>query len=240
MFLFPWDTIQQPLNIFGISLSVDDLRRYIYYFYAYVLLLLYYASLYHLFEKKVNDEEIGWERAISSGLSRFGSVILTHYLTMLLLSVLTLMLIVPGILFGINFSFYFEAAVLRKCNLKAALKYSMDLVVSQWWDVFGIWLGLSLALWILPKIVYMRLFILLANLIPGSPILSVISYFVSTLITAFSIAGSLVFFLNLDYLHHLPTENTPPGPAPIPAGGDAELESHARPDSTGINPSLST
>jgi len=209
-FLFPWDAsssgFQTPLTVNDIkALVIAALIRFI----VFNLFLFYFASLTHLFEKKILEEEIDWESALSNGLSRFGSVLLTEILATLLIQALALLLIVPAVIYGNYFSFYFQAAVLRNCNVIEALKYSKNLVIGQWWRVFAIWLVL---LSIQGIVLYAYAF--LGRFLLALPIVLVIYHSFKSILLAFTVAESVVFFLNLDFLHRLSTDHTQPALVP--------------------------
>ena len=70
--------------------------------------------------------------------------ILTGLLAMLIVFGLTLLLIVPGVIWVIYYSFFLFVVALRGLSGKPALDYSKAIVKGQWWRVFGYMLVIQL------------------------------------------------------------------------------------------------
>ena len=89
-------------------------------------------------EHSLTGESIGYRKALRLSFSRWGSVIGTSMLAGLILLGLTLLLIVPGIIWGVYYTFFVYVVALRSEGGKSALDYSKSLVKGHWWKVAGI------------------------------------------------------------------------------------------------------
>jgi uncharacterized membrane protein len=62
---------------------------------------------------------------------------LTQLLTALAILGLTLLLVVPGIIFAVYWAFTQQIATLTDKSGRDAMKYSKELVKGRWWKVVG-------------------------------------------------------------------------------------------------------
>jgi hypothetical protein len=142
-------------------------------------------------EKSVAGEDIRYSQALKKSFSRWGSVIGTNILAGIALLVLTLLLIVPGIVWGVYYSFSVYVVALRDVGGKEALDYSKSLVKGRWWRVFGNNFGLGILFSVFYFIVEIPFLV-----VP----MPIVHFTLIDIIYSFFIVASTVFFLNLDYL----------------------------------------
>ena len=146
-------------------------------------------------EGAISGTNLSWGDAMRKGFSRWGSAVGTSILAGFILLGLTLLLIVPGIIWTVYYTFWLYVVALRNIGGKTALDYSKNLVVGQWWRILGIIIVIALA-------------DLITNLIVGIPswflpdnlILNVLSDTTLDVISGLFTVTSIVFFLNTDYL----------------------------------------
>lgn len=180
--------------------------------------LLATIGIAYIVEQAIGGEKIGWTIALKHGFSRWGSAIGTSFVAGIILLGLTLLLIVPGIIWGVYYLFFVYVVALRMIGGKTALDYSKDLVKGQWWRVAGI----SLLIGILSFLVIFIITIPFA-LLPTHQIMNIISNTINDVLSALFIVMMLVFFLNTDYLKHpatvasgvVPVESEQHSPPPI-------------------------
>lgn len=144
-----------------------------------------------------------WGSALRKGFSRWGSAVGTSILSGLIILGLTLLLIVPGIIWAVYYTFWLYVVALRNIGGKTALDYSKNLVVEQWWRVLGIIIVIAIADLITGLIVNVPFWFL-----PDNLILNVLSNTTMDVISGLFTITSIVFFLNTDYLkNNVPSQN---------------------------------
>jgi hypothetical protein len=77
-------------------------------------------------------------KALSTMLARFGSLLGAGFVAGLISLLWMLLLVIPGIIAYVRFSFITHAVLIDGSDAGAALKESRDLVEGRWWVVFGI------------------------------------------------------------------------------------------------------
>jgi hypothetical protein len=152
-------------------------------------------SLAKLIESSVLDRPITWQQALWHALSRWGASFGTGFLAGRIVLGMTLLLIVPGIIWGLYYSFFVLVVALRGLSGKEALDYSKGIVRGQWWRVFGYMFVIEA----------LGLFACLAITVPFffTPEMRILDIFSDTLtdiVSALFLTMSIVFFLNNDYL----------------------------------------
>jgi hypothetical protein len=155
-----------------------------------------------IIDKSLAGENLPWRDALRFGFSKWAPVFGTNVLGGLIILGLTLLLIVPGIIWGVFYLFSVYVVSLRNISGKNALDYSKNLVVGQWWRVFGInaLLGIIGALFVV-AITY------LTKLISTNQFILIIPNFINYLVYSFIEVVMLLLFLNSDYLKNRPTDS---------------------------------
>jgi len=155
--------------------------------------------------KKILDKEkIDFKGALKKSLSKWPKVIWTSFLRGIFLIGLTLLLIIPGVIYSIYWAFVVYVVVLCDKSGKKVLNYSKSVVKGKWWKVFRIFLGLEIL-----SFLAMIILTILFQLIPEHFILDIFSNIMFDIISAFFVVVITVFFINLDNLKskELPKEN---------------------------------
>ncbi|MEG0773883.1 hypothetical protein [Clostridium sp.] len=138
-------------------------------------------------------EEANWREGLSRAFSRWGSSIGTSILAGLIILGMTLLLIVPGVIWSVYYSFFIYVVAIRNLGGKKALNYSKSLVKGQWWKVFGV-----LFLFNIINIIIGFILGFISGFLP-----EIIGIFTNTLIDlvgAYFTVLTAMFFLNLDFL----------------------------------------
>lgn len=146
-------------------------------------------------ERSLVGENIGFRQALRKAVSRWGSMIWVNIIAGLIVLGLTLLLIVPGIIWYVYYTFVAYAVVLRGKGGKTALDYSKSLVKGNWWRVFGI----SLLFAILSFLTYIVVDIPFWFL-PQNVLTIVVSTTLGDIVSTIFLVAMVIFFLNLDYL----------------------------------------
>lgn len=147
-------------------------------------------------EKTIQGHGLSWKDALRHGMSRWGNAIGTGILAQLTI-LLWSFLIIPGIIWSVNytFSFWVYAVALRNMGGKKALDYSKNLVEGQWWRVF--WIGLVIAV----SQFIIRLAITYSiGQISTNQFYSVLPNTLEDILGALFTIMTTVFFLNLEQL----------------------------------------
>jgi hypothetical protein len=158
-----------------------------------------------LVERARHGETLSVGEALRHGLARWTSMVGTGVLSGLILLGLSLLLIVPGIIWGMYYTFWIYVVALRGLGGKAALDYSKSLVQGQWWSIFGTALVLGILAFVISLI-----FGLVLYQLPADPIVNILSSLVVDVISGLFIVMFIVWFLNLDFLKY-PQPDAPAG-----------------------------
>jgi hypothetical protein len=162
-------------------------------------------ALAKLMEESLYGHTITWLQALRHAVSRWGAIILTNVLAMLIVFGLTLLLIVPGVIWAVYYCFFLFVVALRGLSGKQALDYSKAMVNGQWWRVFGYLLAIQL-LALLAAIVVTAPF----GVLPEHRLLDILSNTLSDIISPLFLTMMVVFFLNNDYLRTWKEPANPP------------------------------
>ncbi len=131
-------------------------------------------------------------------LSKWGRSIGTGILGGLIVMGMTLLLIIPGIIWSGYYVFIFYVVALREISGKHALDYSKELVKGQWWRVCGVLLIINI-LGLLSGLALASPNFFLPENITENFIFSIITDTLTDVIGALFTVMSIVFFLNSDY-----------------------------------------
>ena len=166
-------------------------------------------ALARLVEASLKGEPISWSQALRHALSRWGASIGTSFLGGLIIIGLLLLLIVPGIIWSLYYSFAIYVVALRGLSGKKALDYSKSIVKGQWWRVFGY-------LCLIEILSFMSgILVSLPNLfLPDSRILNIAFDTTTDIVSALFLCMTIVFFLNNDALKMRPAGRKLPPPLP--------------------------
>ncbi len=131
--------------------------------------------------------------ALRHAVSRWLSGIGTAWLEGIFLVVLTLLLLVPGVIFAGYYAFSMIAVSLRGCGGTRALDYSKWLVKGRWGRVVGYALG-----YFLPGLLLMVVMSVATEFLPPVPHLELVTDVITDLAIGLATVFMTVFFLNLD------------------------------------------
>lgn len=148
-------------------------------------------------EKSLQGNPPGWGTALRHGLSRWGAMVQTGLVGGIIVALLSLLLIIPGIIWLVYYSFIFYVAALRNLAGKRALDYSKSLVEGQWWRVAGITLLIGFFNFVAIMVVSIPFAIISVN-----PFFTILPNTLANIVTAYFTVTLVVFFLNEDYLQN--------------------------------------
>jgi hypothetical protein len=189
--------VNVPLDIVAVFIPIE----LIYYALTSLVGVLATMAIALVVEQSLLGEGIRFGQALSKSVSRWGSAIGTNIVKGLILVGLTLLLIIPGIIWGVYYTFSSMVVVLRNRSGKSALDYSKSLVQGQWSRVFGVNFVLVLILF-LPLVV--QTFVVKSFLQNSSLIilLAIVGIILTHLASTFSTVAVTLLFLNIDYQRH--------------------------------------
>jgi len=168
------------------------------------------VALAKLIEESLYGRTVTWFQALRHAVSRWPAAVLTSLLATVIVLGLTLLLIVPGIIGAVCYSFSLFVVALRGLSGRRALDYSKTLVDGQWWRVFGYLLVIQ-SLGLLAQLTVNVPF----RYLPKHRLLVILAYTVSDMVAPLFLVMMIVLFLNNDYLR------TWVEAAGAPAGEDA-------------------
>lgn len=153
-------------------------------------------------ERAVFSDEgggIGWQEALNKAFSRWGSCIGTSILAGFIIVGLALLLIIPGVIWGVYYAFIIQAVVLKGLSGKEALDYSKSLVKGQWWKVFGTLFAFSSV-----SIIFSIAIGIIASHLPS--IAGIFTDTLADLVGAYFTILSTLYFINIDSLKNRKVE----------------------------------
>jgi hypothetical protein len=154
-------------------------------------------SIAVIVEKVATKEDVSAIEAIKHALSKLGNGIATSLYLLIIVFGLTLLLVIPGIIYSNYYIFVLYVVALRNKSGGEALDYSKMLVEGQWWRVFGILLGAALIFGIIETVISLPL-----GLISNSPYIAIITNAVTLFSNAIFTVMPVVLFLNNDFSYH--------------------------------------
>lgn len=192
--LIPFDSLAQNYGLRVLQLQQTSAR----------LLELLIGSIAtmaiaYLIEGAIRGQGVTWQESLRHGLTRWASAIGTGLLAGIIVLGLTLLLIVPGIVWSQYYAFGAYVVALRGIGGKAALDYSKKLVKGQWWRVVGIELAISI-----PVSLAVLVIGLVFAFVSSSRVVDIISYTIADILGVLYTIVLLVLFLNTDYLRNRP------------------------------------
>jgi len=185
----PTDALIQEYGIRGIQLYFNILRLI-----EFFIGTIAVVGIAAIVEKALQGTMYSWRDALRYGLSKWKTAIGTGFLRSVILLGLTLLLIIPGIIWSGYYAFWIYVVALRNIGGKRALDYSKSLVEGQWWRVFGIFLVFWITSFVASLIVTLPL-----NLISDNQVFGIIPGTIADIIGTYFAVVATVFFLNNDY-----------------------------------------
>ena len=164
-------------------------------------------SLARIIEASALGTPATWRDAMRHAFSRWGASIGTGLLAGVIILGMTLLLIIPGIIWSLYYSFFVFIVALRGLSGKKALEYSKGIVKGQWWRVFGYLLVINL-LGAVASALIASPFIFT----PEARILDILSDTLCDITSALFLCMTIVFFLNNDYLKRMGDQSQPACP----------------------------
>ncbi len=163
--------------------------------------LLSFGTIGFIVSGRARGEPVGLGKALHFGLSRWGSVFGSNLLSRLVIGVLSLLLIVPGVLYLVYYSLSAWAAAMSNQSATDSLEYSKNLVKGHWWRVCWVVGGLNACM-------YGLTFMLILLFRQGLPLLAIDSGILVFLTCLISVMTA-VFFLNIETQAALPAAGEP-------------------------------
>lgn len=145
----------------------------------------------------ITSQSVDLSGDLKSAIYRWPSFIVTSILVGLIISIGFLLLIIPGIFWSVNYSFFVYVVALKGLGGKSALDYSKHLVEGQWGRAFGIYILMIICLGLISYLVNN-----LIGLLPQDYFLIAMGEIFIQIIGAYFSVAWVVFFLNTDFLKH--------------------------------------
>lgn len=188
-----------PVNYLSDTCGVRGLRLYlnIVRLLEFLISSIATMSVAYLVERSLLEQDVTWKDALRLGFSRWPSAIGTGLLAGIILLGLFLLLIIPGIIWSVYYSFWLYVVALRHVGGSTALSYSKSLVKGQWWRVLGIQLVLGLIGFVVGFLITWP-----STQLPDNPFLDLVFNLAVDVAGALFTVMTVVWFLNVDYLKH--------------------------------------
>ncbi len=163
-------------------------------------------AIAYVVERAIQNQEVTWVQALRHAASRWPSAIGTGIVAGIILFGLSLLLVVPGVIWALYYTFYIYVVALRKTGGKEALDYSKKLVKGQWWRVLGtlVVIGLpavaALFFMVVLLVIVAVIFPWLLTASPADLVYNVATSIMVDIVVSCLTVMHIVWFLNLDYL----------------------------------------
>ncbi len=148
-------------------------------------------SIAYAIKQKIDKKSCDLKEAITFGFNKLMPALGTMILLFIFVFLLSLLLIIPGIIFAVYWTFALYVVIFKNVSGNSALSQSKELVQNRWWKT----LGFLFIIGLIPTLIG---FIAIMLLPPLSGTITIISSFISTVINAFAIVGTTLLFLNYD------------------------------------------
>ncbi len=158
---------------------------------------LSFMAIYRLIESSLQGAPVTWQEAFRHGLSRWGASLETWGTAWLILIGLFLLLVVPGIVWSVYYSFLLMVVSVRGLSGKAALDYSKNLVKGRWWRVFGFQ-----TVFMLFPLTFSFALKPIIELFAAFPLANLVASLVYAIFFVYTLTMSMLFFLNLESITH--------------------------------------
>jgi hypothetical protein len=167
--------------------------------------VLPFMAIPFVVERSLLNENVDYVRALKTAISRWWNALVTEALAMLIVVGGLLLFIIPGIIWGVYYSFGIFVVVLRNKRGMAALNYSKSLVKPQWGRVVII----SFVLCTLP---FIPCYILssLVTFSRNQAVNSLVWGVIEMIVSIYPMVGITLLFLNLDYLKNAQADAATP------------------------------
>lgn len=205
-----------PINIFLTYIPIEHLIEQlgwgqgmkvymrIVWFLEFLIGIIAFMAIAFLVESKINGKSVDLGEALKKSLSRWNFALITNFLLYFALVGLTLLFIIPGIIFYYYWIFVPSVVILREKSWSEALNYSKSIVKDRWWKVAGYTLVFGL-LGLLVQFAYAAIYLILpANLFSG---ICVAIDTAGDIIAAYFTVVFVMFFINFDNTKILKTES---------------------------------
>lgn len=153
------------------------------------------AAIVYVIDQSLQGVTVTWKKALSFALNRWMRVITNTIKSNIVIGLLLILLIIPGIIWAIYYSFVEMIAILRED--KDPLKVSKDLVKGQWWRVFR----LSFVTGFISLVVSLGIGLVSGVVMPETNIIfDVITNTLTDIALSYFVVFNVVAFLHLEYL----------------------------------------
>ena len=166
---------------------------------AFTTLLSYMALAFYV-KSCAEGKKISVSSAYSSAFGRWPAAVYTNIVQWILILILFLLLIIPGLIYTIYWSFALYAVALSGKSGKAALDYSKAIVKNRWWTVLGYIIVFGLIGFVLAIPIVIIIGVLrwvLTDQLSGYAI-DFTSYVLMAIIQSFIAVIQVVFYLNFE------------------------------------------
>lgn len=150
-------------------------------------------AIAYIIKNRIDGTLIDFKAGLQKAFSSWASAIITSLLLGIFVLGLSLLLIVPGIIYYVFWSFALFVVVLKGISGNKALDYSKTIVEGRWWTVFGYSIAFGL---LSAAVAFVAGF--LTIFLPGNIVTTVLGDTLIDLVLSFFIVVSTIFFINFD------------------------------------------
>lgn len=150
-------------------------------------------AIAYVIKNKIDGKSISVRKALKKSFSKWGTAIGTNFLLGIFLFGLTLLLIVPGIIFFVYWIFVTFVVILSDKSGKDAMDYSKQIVEGRWWTVAGYFVVIAILGFIIGIIGGIP-----AWFLPENFLTSIVTDTLIDILVSFFTVVLTIFFINFD------------------------------------------
>jgi hypothetical protein len=145
-------------------------------------------------EAVVKNQSVSLAAAAAIARAKFNGVFSTTLLTGIIVAGLSLLFVIPGIIYGVFYQFAVYAAMLRNRTGRDALSFSKSLVDGQWWTIFLTPISIAVIFALVVGVIS-----LLLELVLPSAYVAIIQSVLTSYLGALVNVIILAWFLNVEF-----------------------------------------
>ncbi len=93
-------------------------------------------GIVELLSMKLKNKESSIQDSLILWLKSYGKVVWTSFITWIMIGFLTLLFIIPGVIYSIYWMFVIYIVIIHKLNSSESREYSKNIVQWRWWKAF--------------------------------------------------------------------------------------------------------
>lgn len=181
--------------------------------------IIAFAAIAFLIKTSLEDKSGSLAGAFKFALGKWWKLFSTHFVTNLFVGLLAILLIIPGVIFGIYWLFVGQAVIFNDLSGQSARDFSKHLVRGRWWKVFGYG-----CVFLLLQLIFLIAYVIISSNLPQTVLFNIATSALYDILSAYITVVLIMFYLNLVNTKEsmeaaavsVPTPDSMPALIPVP------------------------